>query len=61
MRRDGAYCAVPCSSESWQNERMMVSIDISTTAKKRVATTYPRAQQTCIAQNYNSTLKGELQ
>ncbi|KAK3037940.1 hypothetical protein RJ639_031831 [Escallonia herrerae] len=36
----GAYCAVPwCSSESWQNERMMVSIDISTTAKKRVATT----------------------
>ena len=57
MRRGGAYWAVPwCSSESWQNERTMVSIDISTTAKKRVATMYPRAQQTCITQNKVKTI-----
>jgi hypothetical protein len=39
MRRGGAYCAVPwCSSASWQNERIIVSMDISTTAKNSLAT-----------------------
>ncbi|BAS91674.1 Os04g0681450 [Oryza sativa Japonica Group] len=47
MRRGGAYCAFPwCSSASWQNERIMVSIDISTTWKKSLATMKPRAQLT---------------